>query len=341
MMDIDFDELKGDKKEMYKHLWENNPFDAKIVLSGKDAHSYEFKFDGKTLVDFVADSLANNFGITKKDDRELFRQKFEMACSGTGDELKKITTLHSSSLCALLFFFNVNDKEKKLKIRGLEGYEFTESLFEFKNKVIGYPSNIDIVLLGTNPAKVKVVLFLESKFSEYITSITRAEKQYEIGSSYFKNDKDCFSKPIYDELEKKQILKKIEKGKKCYLTSAEDKYIEGLKQLISHYYGIRNFLKGEYYEKDNENLKTLQDFKADEYILGEILFDNFGDELKSKLTSYEKDYEKLAKIINDQYTNEGNNERFRVLDKPLHYSDLKNNLNIPPKVLQYYFGDKN
>ena len=332
-MNIDFNELKDTNiQKIYRHLWENNSFSAGVVSSGNSNHSYEFEFAGKTLIDYVAESLADYFEIM---DLEPFKEKFRMACSGTGDELKKITTLHSSSLCALLFFFNVTPP---FVIKGLENYEFTESLFEFKNKVIGYPSNIDIVLLGKNiETKGNVILFLESKFSEYITGINKKNSNYEIGKSYFYKKNTCYSEPIYRKLLDKKIIYYRESKNKCYLYADSDKYIEGLKQMNSHYYGIRNFLKGEYYKKDNENLEKLKNYKADEYILGEILFDNFGKELKDYLNSYESDYEKLAEIINDQYKIDVNDSKFRVLKKTLHYSDLKDYFDKSSKIRQYYF----
>lgn len=43
-----------------------------------------------------------------------FDAKFGQACSGFGREERRIATLHSSSLCALLFFYNVT-KEHPLK----------------------------------------------------------------------------------------------------------------------------------------------------------------------------------------------------------------------------------
>ena len=144
---IDVNALKNkEKRIIYKHLWANQNFDFNIIKKGISDPSYEFEFADKDSASLVSESLANNFGIEKE--KDVFIKKFEMSCSGTGGELKKITTLHSSSLCALLFFFNVDNMP--LKMRGLENCEFTQSFFEFKNKVIRYPSNIDVVLLGKN-----------------------------------------------------------------------------------------------------------------------------------------------------------------------------------------------
>jgi hypothetical protein len=328
---IDVNALKNkEKRIIYKHLWANQNFDFNIIKKGVSDPSYEFEFADKDSASFVSESLSNNFGIEKE--KYLFIEKFGMSCSGTGGELKKITTLHSSSLCALLFFFNVDTMP--LKIRGLESCEFTQSFFEFKNKVIRYPSNIDVVLLGKNKkTNKKVILFLESKFSEYITGINKKDTEYKIGKAYLKEG--CFSKPIYDELNSRGCLQYNEKNGS--FTASKPKYIEGLKQIVSHYYGIRNFLISDYYEKDNRNLDAVKEYGAEEFILGEIVFDNFGKELADALKSYEEDYEQLAEIINNQCKKDkiGN---LRVLPESLKYSDLKDYISEFPKIKNFYFG---
>lgn len=330
-MKLDLSILKDEKKEIYTHLWSKQDFSFNVIETGVKDPSYEFEFAGKCLVDYVGEAIASNFGLEKT--MELFIKKFRMACSGTGDELKKITTLHSSSLCALLFFFNVENKP--LVIPGLEDFEFNKSIFEFKNKVIGYPSNIDIVLLGTNKEHKPIVLFLESKFSEYITGVKRAGTKYEVGKSYFKEG--CYSAPIYEAMiEKLQIQKDFNN-----LISEKDKYIEGLKQLISHYYGIRNFLAGKPYDENDENYKILKNYNAEEIILGEIVFDNFGKDIKEKyLEPYEKDCKALAKILNNQCKKDNLTKPwFHVLDIPLRYSSLKDYISGFIKIKDYYFSN--
>lgn len=316
--------LKGNKKEIYDYLWKDSVFDFDVVKTGESDPSYEFEFGGKDLTTIVGESLANNFAISEPD-KKTFIEKFKMACSGNGEELRKITTMHSSSLCALLFFF----RNKKLHMIDCV---FEESYFEFKNKVIGYPSNVDIVLLGKNKEGKKVILFLESKFSEYITGITKTKNKYEIGKSYFKEG--CYSEPIYNELFKNKMLIKQDD---THISAEKDMYIEGIKQIISHYYGIRNFMNKKYYEKDNDNLEKLKDHGAEEFILGEIVFDNFSDTLKNKyLVHYENDYSTLAGIINKQCDKECPN--LRVLEKTLHYSDLQEFISDLPEVHKFYFG---
>lgn len=331
---IDFEELKNPKKEIYEYLWGNCDLDFEVAKKGVTDPSYEIAFSNKTLIDFVGDKIALSFDINKN--KDTFAKKFQMACSGTGDELKKITTLHSSSLCALLFFFNVDNK--KLVIPSLSEYEFTESYFEFKNKVIGYPSNIDVVLLGKNINTGKnVIFFLESKFSEYITG-TKKEK---VGKSYFKSG--CYSAPIYDFIANNNNNNFNFNKEKGFCDS--EKYNEGIKQMISHYYGIRNFMEGNFF-KDNEDVyKNIREYGADEIILGEILFDNFAKDsgLTKKLDDYKSDYSNLAKIINEEYKKDEKkpeNIEFKVLEKSLSYSKLEKYISDFPKIKKFYFGNK-
>ena len=178
-----------------------------------------------------------------------------------------------------------------------------------------------------------MILFLESKFSEYITGINKKDTEYKIGKAYLKEG--CFSKPIYDELNSRGCLQYNEKNGS--FTASKPKYIEGLKQIVSHYYGIRNFLISDYYEKDNRNLDAVKEYGAEEFILGEIVFDNFGKELADALKSYEEDYEQLAEIINNQCKKDkiGN---LRVLPESLKYSDLKDYISEFPKIKNFYFG---
>ena len=111
--------------------------------------------------------------------------------------------------------------------------------------------------------------------------------------------------------------------------------------MVSHYYGIRNFMNEEYYEKDNETLPLVLDYKADEFLLGEILFDNFGKDLRDKyLLPYEEDYTNLAKIINAQCEKE-RITNFHVIENSLHYSSLalKDFISDFPKIKDFYFGE--
>ncbi len=321
--ELDFEELKGNKKNIYTHLWNKSDLDFEVQRIGKSDFSYQFEINND-IINQIGSGMANVFALNE---RELFLEKFRQACSGNGNEISKITTLHSSSLCSLLFFYNVTEKHP-LKIGD---YTFTKTVFEFKNKVIKRPSNIDVVLLGKDSKGKNVVLFLESKFSEYIIGITKANSEYKLGKSYLDNK---FSKPIYID---KSILKNMKLELKendksdLALFSSTDKYIEGLKQMVSHYVGIRNFLNGDFYE--NENLSLPKGYSENSKILlGEILFDNFGRIFTEQLNSYKADYEILAKKLNEELKNVPN---CKVLGTSLLYSSLKN-FPTDEKVRKFY-----
>ena len=63
--------------------------------------------------------------IFKIANNELFKQKFSQSISGSGQELKRIATVHSSSLCALLFFYNVSEVNPYIMEIEEEEYVFT------------------------------------------------------------------------------------------------------------------------------------------------------------------------------------------------------------------------
>ena len=125
--------------------------------------------------------------------------------------------------------------------------------------------------------------------------------------------------------------------------SDSEKYNEGIKQMISHYYGIRNFMEK---PADNEDVyKNIRDYEAEEIILGEILFDNFAknSDLEKKLNKYKDDYSELATIINKQYEKDETkpkNIEFKVLPKSLSYSELEEYISDFPKIKKFYFGNK-
>ena len=339
MNTIESNELKDNKKDIYLSLWDNKKFDFNIVKTGNTNPSYEFAFCGKSLEEFIGESIADNFGIQEIEERKVFMEKFRQTCSGSGDELRKITTLHSSSLCALLCFFNVTEQNYlTISIPDYGEYKFTDSYFEFKNKVIKSPSNMDIVLVGTNTKNNnKVVLFLESKFSEYVLSVGMYK---DIGKSYYK--KGCFSAPIYEALENNKTFDFSEKNG----FENKDIYNEGLKQIISHYYGIRNFLKGKPYKKGYEMFNKIHDqINAQEILLGEIIFE-FTKINERYLESYKEKYSELAKIINKKYNQDFNNDKkdFKVIKQLLTYSsiiDKNSTYKLPPKVRDFYFGGRN
>ena len=370
-----FEKLDNEKKQMlYKRMWDGTEFSSKLFISKKNWTGKESKdsffinapittFLMSKLVSAMAVDLANAFDINDELKRALFMGKMEQACSGSGEEVYKISTMHSSSLCSLLFFYGVSP-ENKLEIELSIGeekksYLFTKSVFEFQNKVMkrGAPSNMDIVLLGSEKCDTskKVILFLESKFSEYYVDVSKA---LEISSSYLKN---AYGKEIYEKLVKESNGKysKVngkDPKKHFKLTVAEEEYLSGIKQMISHYIGVRNLITDVLTEKrkvyDDNEVKELVNTNA-EVLLGTILFDKLFEDSNDRekyYDGYKVNYEYLAKILNEvsKTSDKGKNlertQQLTVLEKPLTYagvflSEEGKQFELDEKVKKYYFGN--
>lgn len=162
------------------------------------------------------------------------RTLFEQAVRGDGREWLRINWLNSSSLLAFLCFHTVSaQKPLHLTVCGREEV-FTEVRFEFPNEITtaeGKPSNVDVVLLGKD-----VVLFLESKFSEYLADSSWTKKYDGISTRrYGKIYCDLFDK-INAESSLSQGV--CESGL-FSLKSNDGNYLSGIKQLVSHYLGIQ------------------------------------------------------------------------------------------------------
>ena len=190
----------------------------------KDKNETSLYFKGKEGVKPV-DFLRDVFKI----EDALFDEKFLESISGDGNEGDKNYALKSSSLCALLFFYKVS-KENPIHYKGIE---YTKAYFEVKNKVTSKPSNMDVVLIGTKEERDDSILFIESKFSEFIGT-----GEYSLAKTYRREPyRHMFFNDVFNYDEQKVFQ-------------------YGLKQLITHYIGIRNFLTSEMDEYKKEMAKS-------------------------------------------------------------------------------------
>lgn len=225
-----------------------------------------------------------------------FKEKYRQAVSGSGKEYRRIATLLSSSLCALLHFYNVTD-DNPLTLQFTVGINdtqmsvtCTDSIFEYKSPVIAGPSNMDIVLSGKDDRTGKdTLVFLESKFSEYITYTS---SKFTLRSGYLDNE---FSGKIYRDCLSNLGLEMTNVSEnEAELRASDGKpfYIGGIKQMISHYVGMRNMLKDSFYEGSNTDKGIVREKinSGAEIILGEILFDDRIGAIERCLRSYEKKY---------------------------------------------------
>lgn len=203
------------------------------------------------------------------DGKEFSCKLYEQAAFGQGNEKEKMDTVYSSSLQAFLVFSGVDENHPVT----IDGVEFTEVRFEYRNKVIGYPSSVDVVLWNRDKTKA---LFIESKLYEIVRDSSKIGTP-EIGPTYFSDNSEGYKEKL--DLSKKDLksigiefpldygpgeepaskikedLRKLRGGssedskkinEKGYLAvSPLDKgkyvYSYGIKQLLSHIIGILNF----------------------------------------------------------------------------------------------------
>ena len=218
---------------------------------------------------------------------DLFRTKFNEAA--TGLERSRILTLHSSSLAALLLFHAVSDKNPIwIPIAG-EDKKFTEVKFEVKYSVDDKDkktkSNIDILLSGEDASGKKDVLFLESKFSEYLESGTAKISRTEYYKTIYTSLND-----FYESLKDKDLKLEIgglDSDSDVIYLKGPGRYCKGIKQMVSHYMGLRTE-----YNRANSSIK------GKNIVLGEILFD-FGDASDSYKEIYSSLKDALEQFVKD------------------------------------------
>lgn len=339
MLNFETEKMKKQVKNIYLYLQNNtNSWNIKVSKTKwrNKISNNSYCFDipniesGNDKIKIISEYLKNIFKISVNEIND-FERSLEEACSGSGNEAEKITILRSSSLCCLLNFYNVREKPIYITINNKKVC-FNQAFFEVKNEVINNPSNIDVVLISENN---NYVLFLESKFSEYYIDkgpiqISKQYLSHDI-SKHFYNNKvlekiDSF---IIMENDKPKILKD-ENGTDVFILDTNKTirkrtkgYVGGIKQIISHYIGLNNFIKTKIIKGNKINPKA-------KILLGEIVFD-FPEQtdMHDYLIDYEKKYTSLATILN-------NNSEIMVLPSLLHFSNYKERLN--DTIKQFYYG---
>lgn len=161
-----------------------------------------------------------------------WKEKFNEATFGPGNEINRILTLHSSALLALLCFSHVSEENPLL----IDGIRYNERWFEIKNKVFNMPSSIDVVLKN----KDGDILFIESKFTEYLD-----KESPNIKMAYFDTYKELLplipNRPlqlVFPKILKKEVGFTIQPTSKSKVYN--QLYLSGIKQCISHLIGIAN-----------------------------------------------------------------------------------------------------
>lgn len=305
---------------LHKTIWRN-------TIGSENSFCLKKKGEYRTV---IPGRLIKLFGIKNEN---LFKQKYVEAISGDGQEWTRITTLHSSSLLALLFFYNVTSSNKLT----IGDYTFSESFFEIKTHVHDdSESNMDVVLRGTDSAGMKIVLFLECKFSEYLNCSKYDGISWEAYNKTY-DSLGLFNNNVIPGLKffgdpQNKITIQAEESRKKPI------YCGGIKQMISHYMGVSN------YAKDRGKALAEHRFVEDvneKVLLGEILFDFKNNEIsnsETKLDCYKYAYEKLAQIINGK----NENKNFKMLENIFTYQDVlcqNKNFIKEEQTLKLYFNN--
>ena len=341
-------ENTGKEFVVYDGIWGDKEFPELKIEGNAKKNPSSYKFVGEP--EEACEIIKSFYQI---ENEVLFDKQYKRAVRGNGDEQKKILTLHSSSRLALLTFYNVDaDNILTLDING-ESIEFDFSTFEFKNPVIGYSSNMDVVLVSKDRRRV---LFLESKLSEYYMSASK--KSAAISTQYATNK---YSKYFYDKewlgyLGIETSYDSENNDQKEFVLSMMDdqvNYLDGFKQMISHYIGIRRRIdekKRITSDTSSEENKKIADIilsavenPESVIYLGEILFDRISlpsgsNEINPQtiLKDYGKLYSRLAERMNKCIAADGLAGRFIVLDEDLKYSDVLCKANIEPMTADFY-----
>lgn len=332
---MELKETKSSNNPIYSKFFSNSSLEAKVWRGSPSENSFCFinpvKYKEREGV--VLDKLREVFDIKS----DTFKKKFEMAISGDGQEVKRISTLHSSSLAALLLLYLVKDNTLKCKLDGKD-YTFTDCFFEVKTNVIdSHYSNMDVVLVGKNLEDRDVLFFLESKFSEYLNtgmcndiSLNAYKDKYEELGLMREN---AIQGLLFEEGMGKDNVKCLQ----IKSSSGEPQYCSGIKQMISHYIGLTNFVENGEEALDPKQKSNLDDIvklrnNGAVIILGEVLFafDDAVDKCATKRIRYSSIYKKLAKVLN------ANTSKICVLPEVLTYQELLKDFKLDKKVKDFY-----
>lgn len=281
---------------------------------------------------------------------------YDQVVNGEGDEVKKIKTIYSSSLQSLLFFSQVREDNPLYIMINDKNIPFTKVCFEYKNKVIGFPSSVDVVLVDSDE---KNILFIESKLLEIARDSKRKKEDKipgskEIGISYFSDNESGYNRclglsandlselgiimPLTDEYPYTDIRGKSDKkGKVTTIENNTYVYSYGIKQVLAHIIGIKNLTLNKI---DN---RCLNDFfslstKANTYFM--VIYNELpginNPQIKIAQTDFVKHVEKIKTVLETTGTDNlptilpcktyqelfGNNREYLKSDKIINYYHL-------------------
>ncbi|MBD5290077.1 MAG: hypothetical protein HDS26_05255 [Bacteroides sp.] len=301
------------------------------------------KVSSKTGSELLFDSdlftalFRERFGITSEN-KDAFNASFRDVTEGVGGEISKINSVVSSALLPLLVFYKLYLPKKGNTITlniASETITFNRAFFEVRNKVVGFPSCVDVALVSQDAQKRCTILFLESKLTEMFEDTTDCK---EYGSSY---------KPLYEKKGIKRALNEngitIDDSVSNLVLHSDPQYLEGIKQTISHLIGL---VKGP--QEDVDQSAYIDVYKnAHRLIYSPILYDvsTILDNQASEYTNFSRLYSKVIgdhgnAILEDirEWCNTTNNKVIEINPKPITYQDLaqQNPRWLDERVAKYY-----
>lgn len=318
--------------------------DLSIAISSlaKSKHEYSvfidnvFVSDRCDIIDYTGRSKSSLafardpedvFGI----EASLISDKKMEACSGSGTS--EMRTLKSSSLLALLCFFDIRRKPLILQIGG-DSYVFTESHFEVKNPCVngGY-SNIDVLLIGKcEDTGRKALLFLESKFSEYLSlgPDIRRKAYRELYETIYNSTISACGLSLGEDYRDKKGIEQF--------NVIGNHYCAGTTQMICHFRGLGNLLDGKYHHRTKDILKGIN-MKESDVFLGEIVY-RFDDKA---LLARDKERNSVNAFLDykEQYSRfrasvSSLDERIHILPELLTYQEVFSNYGLESSVRSFY-----
>lgn len=254
---------------------------------------------------------------------EAFDVAFKEATNGPGYERRRITQLNSSSLLALLCFWNVS-KEHPITINHVE---YTEVYFEVENTVFDHDSSVDILLVSE---KESTWLYLESKFTEPLNPTNRlwlSDKYYDI----YKSIRECLKLNISERKTREHKERgEIVKREEFEITQNKKRYYGGIKQMISHMIGL---LKG---ASDKANARYKEVYKKGlpkSIILGAILYD-FS---KSDVNEFKNLYDDYMSFYEDSFSSQNGKSIISKINDCLGGTNVykESSICVMPQVLTY------
>lgn len=279
------------KEEIVRKL--ASAFGEGEVISTKDRGSHKESEWSKSFKcedgEDVFGTIQRIFGIN-----ESARGLFEAATSGDGNEKSRILTLHSSSLLAFLCFNGVANHPITI-----DGIVYDEVMFEVKNDVInaslGKPSNIDVLLMGENRKKL---LFLESKFTEYLSGgkVFLSPDRYKEFYDLLLDKLDLPFKASFNKVNHKPDKSHSEPfvtEEYCLINKNNvrtSEYIGGIKQAFSHLLGIATGPANKQLP-ENESYKMSLLENAEEIRFATIVFNCDNDKFKKYDDLYKSVFE--------------------------------------------------